>query len=147
MADVYVPTLTPESMLDAYLLVGQSIVQRELHEPARESFIDMIRDVVGSRSEGSEFYSPEVEMLAALQAARYELVRPIALSKSVVGEIRYVADDEVHCWGSGATFAEAKADYEANLIEMYEDLSHSEEPLSRLAEETLNALRRHISQR
>ena len=88
-----------------------------------------------------------MEIAELSQRSGYELVRPIALSGSVVGEIRYVTDDEVHCWGSGATFAEAKADYETNLIEMYEDLAHSEEPLSRLAEEALNALRGHISQR
>jgi len=104
----------------------------------------MVRDVAGSLSKAYDLYSPEVERLMALRAPQYRLAIPIALTRSVVGGAGYVADDDFRCWGSGGTFAGARADYEPNLIEMYEDLDSSEAPLSRLAEQTLEALQRHI---
>lgn len=65
---------------------------------------------------------------------------PGELTKSIVGNVHYVSDNVMHCWGSGSSPEEAIADYEANLIETYEDLSNGAEPLSRLAEDRLNIM-------
>jgi len=144
MPDTYAPALAPEAMLEAYFFVEGGVVQCETHTPSLPSFADMVRDVAGSLSKAYDLYSPEVERLMALRAPQYRLAIPIALTRSVVGGAGYVADDDFRCWGSGGTFAGARADYEPNLIEMYEDLDSSEAPLSRLAEQTLEALQRHI---
>jgi len=89
-------------------------------------------------------YSPDRENLVVLLTHRYQLLRPIRLHRTIVGDGHFVFDDLVHCWGEGESFEQARADYEANLIDMYEDLANSKEPLSRLAEDHLNALRRHL---
>jgi hypothetical protein len=85
------------------------------------------------------------EDLTGLLTARYRLVLPISLRRSVEGARHFVSDGELNCWGEGASFDEARVDYEANLVETYEDLSNSCEPLSRLAAERLDAIRRHLA--
>lgn len=110
---------------------------------------DPHRVFAGARNEypssaGAPLYWPDSHFLNRLQSGRHVLLKPIQLTASVAGGALFVSDDEFHCWGSGATLAEAVADYETNLIETYEDLIDSEEPLSRLAEETLGVLRDHV---
>ena len=85
------------------------------------------------------------EDLTGLLTTRYRLVLPISLRRSVEGSRHFVSDGELNCWGEGASFDEARVDYEANLVETYEDLSNSYEPLSRLASERLDAIRRHLA--
>jgi len=144
MPDVYALAPAPKAMFEAYFFVEGDVVRRETLTPSLLSFTDMVRDVAGSLSKAYDLYSPEVDRLMALRSPHYRLTIPITLTRSVVGDVRYVADDDFHCWGSGGTFAEARADYETNLIEMCEDLDNSEAPLSRLVELTLAALHRHI---
>ena len=145
MAEKYEGLSVPVSILSPYLVVGRSIFQQELHHPSPIGFRVIRQDGAEFRSEDYASYFPEVERIVFLRRQKYRLVRPIIIMKSVVGDTRYVGDDEMHCWGIGATFAEARADYETNLVDMYEDPANSEEPLSRLAEETLRVLRNHLS--
>lgn len=85
------------------------------------------------------------ERLTGLLATRYRLLLPIPLHRSISGARYFVSDEEIYCWGEGESFDEAREDYEANLIETYEDLVGSREPLSTLAADRLEAIRRYLT--
>lgn len=89
-------------------------------------------------------YYPERFTLFVLRDHGRMLVRPIDLKRSVAGPLQFVSDDVVNCWGSGDSLDEAISDYETNLLEAYDDLVEADAPLSNLAKERLEALRRHL---
>lgn len=86
-----------------------------------------------------------LDVLAEFASHEYKLLRQIQLVRSMNGASYYVSDDILDCWGEGESFDAARQDYEANLLEAYVDLADSNEPLSRLAAERLDAIRRFVA--
>jgi len=131
--------------MDQYVMIQNEITKVVLPQRPVQDFRKLISDSKALCIERQISYLPEREVLTMLQTQQYLLLQPIALTKSIIGNVHYVSDDVVHCWGSGSSLAEAKNDYEANLIETYEDLSKGAEPLSRLAKDCLDGLRNYLS--
>lgn len=145
MSAIYVPVSQPESVLDGYVMIQHEITKAALPQPDVQNFRKLISDIKALCTERQISYLPGREVLTMLQTQQYLLLQPIVLTKSIVENVHYVSDDVMHCWGSGSSFEEAIADYEANLIGTYEDLSEGAEPLSRLAEDCLDVLRNYLS--
>lgn len=145
MLPIYSPLSQPKAMTDMYVVIQNEITKARRPQSAVQDFRKLISNIETLHSERQLSYLPNREVLTMLQTRHYRLLQPIELMKSIVGNVHYVSDNVVHCWGSGSSPREAIADYEANLIETYEDLSNGAQPLSRLAKDRLEGLRNYLS--